>query len=52
MNRQTILAVGAVVLIFILFVQASQQPNEQNSLQTLSDYLLYASLNNADTEVS
>ena len=48
MNKQTILAVGVVVLVFIPSVWASQQPSDTNNLQTLQDYLRYASLNNAE----
>jgi len=48
MNKQAILAVGVVVLVFIPSVWASQQPSDTNNLQTLQDYLRYASLNNAE----
>ena len=48
MNRLIVSVVGIIVLVLTPFVQGSQQPNEPNTLQTLSDYLGYASSNNAD----
>jgi len=48
MKRQVLLVVWVVVLVFMSSVWASQQPGDTNSLQTLQDYLRYASLNNAE----
>jgi len=47
MNRQ-VLAVLIIMLVLTLSVRASQQPSDTNDLQVLSDYLRYASLNNAE----
>ena len=43
-----VLAVGAVVLISVHYVRASEQPSDANTLVKLEDYLRYASLNNAE----
>ncbi|MHC4685352.1 MAG: hypothetical protein ACYTEW_13705 [Planctomycetota bacterium] len=48
MKVQAVLTMGVVVLVFIPSVWASQQPSDTNNLQTLQDYLRYASLNNAE----
>jgi len=48
MNKRAVLALGAIVLVFIQCAEASQQPGDSNDLQTLPDYLRYASLNNAE----
>ncbi|MFZ2146571.1 MAG: TolC family protein [Sedimentisphaerales bacterium] len=48
MNKRAVLALGAIVLVFIQYAEASQQPGDSNDLQTLADYLRYASLNNAE----
>lgn len=48
MNKRAVLAVGAIILVFIPWAEASQQPGDSNDLQTLPDYLRYASLNNAE----
>lgn len=48
MKRQVILTMVVAVLVFIPSAQASQQPNDTNSLVRLEDYLRYASLNNAE----
>ena len=48
MNRQVFRITGVVLLVSILPVIASQQPADTNNLQTLSDYLRFASLNNAE----
>ncbi|MFB0551935.1 MAG: TolC family protein, partial [Phycisphaerae bacterium] len=48
MNKQAVLAVGAIVLVFTQCAEASQQPSDSNDLQRLADYLRYASLNNAE----
>jgi cobalt-zinc-cadmium efflux system outer membrane protein len=48
MNKRATLAVGAIVLVFTQCAEASQQPGHSNDLQTLRDYLQYASLNNAE----
>ena len=48
MNRQVLRIIGAVLLVSISPVMASQQPNDANDLQVLPDYLRFASLNNAD----
>ena len=47
MNRQ-VLSVLVIVLILTLSVRASQQPSDANDLHVLTDYLRYASLNNAE----
>jgi len=47
MNKPIILTL-VVLLISILPAKASQQPNDVNDLQTLNDYLRFASLNNAE----
>ena len=47
MNKQAILAVGMVVLVFPPSVWGSHQPSDANNLQTLQDYLRYAALNDA-----
>jgi cobalt-zinc-cadmium efflux system outer membrane protein len=47
MKRQAALVMGMVVLSFMTSISASQQPSDANNLQTLQDYLQYASLNNA-----
>jgi len=47
MNKPIILAL-VVLLVSILPVKASQQPNDINDLQRLNDYLRFASLNNAE----
>ena len=47
MNRQVLLYL-VIVLILTLSVRASQQPSDSNDLRQLSDYLRYASLNNAE----
>ena len=48
MKRQVFLIMGVVVLVFMSSVWASQQPSDTNNLQTLQDYLRFASLNNAE----
>jgi outer membrane protein TolC len=48
MKGQVFLIVGVVVLVFVSPVRALQQPSDANSLQTLQDYLRFASLNNAE----
>ena len=48
MNRRVFRITGVVLLASILPVMASQQPAEANDLQTLPDYLRFASLNNAE----
>ena len=67
MNKRAVLAVGAIVFVFMQCAEASQQPSDSNDLlapplllvkqdmgvtrvqvQTLADYLRYASLNNAE----
>ena len=48
MNKRAVLAVGAIILVFIPCAGASQQPSDSNDLHTLADYLRYASLNNAE----
>ncbi|MHC4461772.1 MAG: TolC family protein [Planctomycetota bacterium] len=50
MNKQAILTVGAVVLVLLPSVWASQQPVDANNLQTLQDYLRFALRNNAELE--
>jgi outer membrane protein TolC len=47
MNRQLL---SALIILFILTfsVEASQKPSDVNDLHKLSDYLCYASLNNAE----
>jgi len=47
MNKPIILAL-VVLLVSILPVKASQQPDDVNDLQSLADYLRFASLNNAE----
>jgi cobalt-zinc-cadmium efflux system outer membrane protein len=47
MNRQ-ILSALVILLVLTLSVRASQQPSDANDLHQLSDYLRYASLNNAE----
>jgi len=47
MKRQCFLTIGVVVFIFIPPLWASQQPGDANNLQTLGDYLRFASLSNA-----
>jgi len=47
MNRQ-VLSILVIVLVLTLSVRASQQPSDANDLHVLSDYLRYASLNNAE----
>jgi len=51
MNKQTVLALGAIVFVFMQCAQASQQPSDTNDLHKLADYLRYASLNNAELKV-
>ncbi len=48
MNRQVLRIMGVVMLVSISPVMASQQPTDTNDLQTLPDYLRFASLNNAE----
>ena len=48
MNKRAVLAVGTILLVFMQCSEASQQPSDSNDLQTLPDYLRYASLNNAE----
>ena len=48
MKVQAVLTIGVLLLVFIPYVCASQQPSDTNNLQTLQDYLHYASLNNAE----
>ncbi len=48
MNRQILQIMGVVLLVSISPVMALQQSNDTNDLQTLSDYLRFASLNNAE----
>jgi outer membrane protein TolC len=48
MNRLIVLVGWIIVFVLIPSVRASQQPDEPNALQTLSDYLRYASSNNAE----
>jgi len=48
MNKRAILALGAIVLVFMQYADALQQPGDSNDLQTLPDYLRYASINNAE----
>ncbi len=48
MNKRTVLALGAIVFVFVQCAKASQQPADTNDLYVLSDYLRYASLNNAE----
>ncbi len=47
MKRQTALNVAVIVLVFASYSWGLQQPGDANNLQTLSDYLRYASVNNA-----
>ncbi|MHC4075122.1 MAG: TolC family protein [Planctomycetota bacterium] len=46
--KKSIVVTLAVLLVSISPAKASQQPNDINNLQTLGDYLRFASLNNAD----
>jgi len=48
MKEQVVLAVGVVVLALTQSVWGSQQPSDTNNLQTLQNYLRFASLNNAE----
>ncbi len=48
MNRQIFCIIGVIAIAFIQPLRASQQPDDANDLQTLGDYLRYASLNNAE----
>ncbi len=48
MKRQTFPAVGLIVLVFVQSACPSQQSEDTDNLQTLQDYLRYASLNNAE----
>ncbi len=48
MKGQLFLTMVVVVLVFMPPVRASQQPSDTNNLQTLQDYLRFASLNNAE----
>lgn len=48
MKGQVFLIMGVVAFVFIPSVWSSQQPVDTNDLQTLQDYLRYASLNNAE----
>ncbi|MHC4738872.1 MAG: TolC family protein [Planctomycetota bacterium] len=48
MKRQTFPAVGLIVLFFIQSACPLQQSEDTDNLQTLQDYLRYASLNNAE----
>lgn len=48
MKQQTVLVVGVVIFTFTPYIWGSQQPGDTNDLQTLQDYLRYASLNNAE----
>ncbi|MBN1804795.1 MAG: TolC family protein [Sedimentisphaerales bacterium] len=50
MNRQ-FLTVLIILFVLTLSVTASQQPSDANDLHKLSDYLRYASLNNAELKV-
>ncbi len=47
MNKRTVLAFGAIIFVFVQCAIGSQQPADTNDLYVLSDYLRYASLNNA-----
>jgi outer membrane protein, heavy metal efflux system len=47
MNRQTLKIITLFLFVSISPVRASQQTDNANSLLTLSDYLSYAALNNA-----
>ncbi|MHC4123344.1 MAG: TolC family protein [Planctomycetota bacterium] len=48
MSRQVLRIISVVILISTSPVMASQQPTDTNDLHVLSDYLRYASLNNAE----
>lgn len=48
MKEQVVLAVAVVVLALTQSAWGSQQPSDTNNLQTLQDYLRFASLNNAE----
>ena len=48
MKGQIFLIMGAIAIVFIPSVWASQQPVDANNLQTIQDYLRYASLNSAE----
>ena len=48
MKRQFFLVILAIVLVFVPSSRASQQSDDTSVLQTLQDYLRYASLNNAE----
>ncbi len=48
MNKQAVLAIGIIAVIIIQCAEGSQQPSDLNDLHKLSDYLRYASLNNAE----
>jgi len=52
MNKRTILVLGAIVFVFVQSAKASQQPADTNDLYVLSDYLRYASLNNAELKAN
>ena len=48
MNRKLILVIEFVLLFSFMPVRASEQAADVNNLETLQDYLRYASLNNAE----
>ena len=48
MNKQFFLIIGVIFLVFLSPAMSSQQPADTNELQVLTDYLRYASLNNAE----
>jgi outer membrane protein TolC len=52
MNKRVVLAAGAILLVFMQCAEASQQPGDSNDLQTLPDYLRYASFNSAELKAN
>jgi outer membrane protein, heavy metal efflux system len=50
MNEQVFRIMGVLLLVAISPVMASQQSTDTNDLQTLPDYLRFASLNNAELQ--
>lgn len=52
MERKAAIAIAVFMLAFATSARASQQSSDANDLQTLQDYLRYASLNNAELKAA
>ena len=52
MDRKVLWITGLLLLLFTQSLRSTEHPNDINDLQTLPDYLRYASLNNAELKAS